>query len=49
MEQISKVEILGGEISRNTTPNYLCVPSAEIFKVVFIETDLVGMPGLKDE
>jgi hypothetical protein len=33
----------------NTTPNYLCVPSAEILKVVLIETDLVGMPGLKDE
>lgn len=49
MEQISKAELLGGEISCNTTPNYLCVPSAEILKVVLIETDLVGMPGLKDE
>lgn len=49
MEQISKAELLGGEISCNTTPNYLCVPSAEILKVVLIETDLVGMPGPKDE
>lgn len=50
-EQIFKVELLGGggEISCNTTPNYLCVPSAEILKVVLIETDLVNMPGLKDE
>lgn len=30
-------------------PNYLYVPSAEILKVLLIETDLVGIPGLKDE
>lgn len=37
------------DFSHNSAPNYLWVSSAEMLKVLLIETDLVGIPGLKNE
>lgn len=44
-----RLSFLGWDFFYNFIFNYLCVLLVEILKVLFIEIDLVGILGFKDE